>query len=351
MKNDLPSTIESIRTLERGLDEASKAYRSHPAASNPVPPILESGFSIGCKPVEKIEGRVAAVDGGIVSQDYQSYKIVLNRAVSVVFEYASGKVVKNTYRPSKAEGHDLHVIESFDDAENAQSDSIMRLQSEISRAKEAVELFNPTLLFLDGSIFPNPSDKPQKESPLFSEYSALLDEYRALFAACKKNRTALCGIVKDSKSRIYLDALRRSSTYGEFFRVHPALLKTNDSAFLSMALDTDFRTPFLRIERQDLPQDLLSSNPVVSYIKAAKDDRPLRVEFFDASLAAQAACQVSALCKGNDRYAYPAILIEADLRAMMDPSELDVAYSRICSKLGYEPVSLRKLRRNERPFR
>jgi hypothetical protein len=352
MRGDFSAAIESIRALERGLEAAAKEYSSL-GVSQAVPPFLEPGAAAACRPSENFSGRVAAVDGGIVSAEYQSSKLSLHRAVCAVFEYEKGRVVKNAYRPAKIEGGELSVSQGFDEgAQSAQEDSIMRLASEIARAKEAIDLFSPALLFLDGSIFPNPSDRPAKESALHPAYESMLSGFRALFSSARHSSIVLCGIVKDSKSRIFLDAMRRSPAFSDFFKKHSdALEKTNDSAFFSLALQCDSRTPLLHLERHDLPRDMLGTTPAVTYLKAAKFDRPVRIEFADAAQAADAAAHISALCKGNERYAYPAVLIEADLRAALDPRELEAAYAQLCTKLGFETASLRKLRRNERPFR
>lgn len=353
MNNDISAVIESLRGLEHGLSGAARDF-SQVAGGELGGDAQFLGKSVveQCAPKRSFDATIAAVDGGIVSEEYQSAQLVLYRSVCCVFEYKDGKVVRNASRPAGADGYEQSFREAAEESENAQRDSILRLRSEITRATEAVEFFSPTMLFLDGSIFPNPADRPSKDSAAHSEFEALLGEYRALFRACQKNSVTLAGIVKDCKSRVFLDALRKSRAFAQYYSRHSSFLsRTNDSAFLSMALATDTRTGLVPLERQDLPRDLISTRPAITYLKAVPHDRPLRVEFADASKADGACEIICALCKGNQRYAYPAILIEADLRAAMDPRELEVAYARISSKLGVDCVSLRKLRRNERPFR
>ena len=149
-----------------------------------------------------------------------------------------------------------------------------------------------------------------------------------------------------------MDSLARSKPLRGFYEAHRGFLaRTNASAFLTMALSLDQRTSAIPIDRKDFPADFFPSSPVATYLKAAPDDRPIRLEFLDASHAGEASKAICGLCKGNRRYAYPAILIEADLRAALDPRELEVAYAQLCSKVGMDAVSLRKLRRNDRPFR
>jgi hypothetical protein len=350
MGDDTSEVVARIRSLESGLSAAAAALRQAPAPALSGA-FLEDAAIMPCKP-EKFSGTIAAVDGGIVSEDFQSCELVLFRAVCTAFGYENGRVCKKACHPSGLDGYETALLDSFDESDAMQRDSIIRLRAEISRSREAVRLFSPSMVFLDGSIFPSPQDRPPKDSEAFRGYERLLAECRFLYSECAKSGAALVGVVKDTKSRNFLDALRKSEGLSGFYSGHAKFLSsTNDSAFLSLALQEDERSGLVRIERPDLGRDLCPAVPAATYLKAAKYDRPLRLEFSDYSKAEAACRTICALCKGNSRYAYPSILIEADLRAAMDPKELEVAYARLCAKIGPDAVSLRRLRRNERPFR
>ena len=350
MKDDIQKVISAVRVQERALSEASTAFRnSNKQAADRH--LLEEQLFYPCQP-EPFSKRLAAVDGGIVSEEYQACELVLYRAVCSVFEYSDGKVVKKASHPTGLDGFESLLLDAFDDSDNSQRDSILRLAAEIARARESIGLFSPDMIFLDGSIFPNPQDRPPKESAAAYEFERLLEDYRALFSDCAKAGITLVGVVKDSKSRTFLDGLRKSGSFLQFYSEHAKCLsRTNDSAFLSMALQENERSGLAKIERPDLGAGLCSTTPATTYLKAVKYDRPLRLEFSDYTRADEACKAICGLCKGNSRYAYPSILIEADLRAAMDPAELEVAYARLCAKIGPDAVSIRRLRRNERPFR
>ena len=349
---DLSKVIDSVRGLEKGLSGAAKDFAALEFEPVQGGAFYENSLVVSAPPDFAFTGKIAAVDGGIVSEEYQSCELVLYRAVCSVFEYEKGKVVRSIHRPVGIDSNQWELREAFDEFEAVQRNSIIRLKSEIDRAREAVELFNPSMVFLDGGIAPNPSDRPPKDSPTHTEFEVLLGSYRELYSSCKKNSTVLAGVVKDSKSRLFLEALARSKQLRDFYEEHKGFLaRTNDSAFLTMALNLNQRTSSIPLDRKDFPADFFPSSPVATYLKAVSGDRPIRLEFLDPSHAGEASKVICGLCKGNSRYAYPAILIEADLRAALDWRELEVAYAQLCSEVGIDAVSLRKLRRNDRPFR
>jgi hypothetical protein len=76
------------------------------------------------------------------------------------------------------------------------------------------------------------------------------------------------------------------------------------------------------------------------YMRPLGDDTPIRVEFLTKEFD-RVATIVQSLSKISRSYAYPAVLIEADLRAALNPIEME--------KL--DKLNLRPLRRNSRPFR
>jgi len=350
LKDNTSEVIARIRTIESGLSAAASGLRQQAIA--PKETFLGEPAILSCPPNASFSGTIAAIDGGIVSETYQSCELVLFRAVCTAFGYENGKVCRKANHPSGLDGFETALLDSFDESDTMQRDSIIRLRSEIARARESIKLFSPSMVFLDGSIFPNPQDRPPKDSAAFEGFERLLAEYRFLFAECSAAGVTLVGVVKDSKSRNYLDALRKSESLSDFYSEHAKFLSsTNDSAFLSMALEENERSGLVKLERQDLGKELCRTTCATTYVKASKYDRPLRLEFSDYTKADAASKIICGLCKGNSRYAYPAILIEADLRAAMDPKELEVAYSRLCAKVGPDAVSLRRLRRNERPFR
>ncbi|MEM4272564.1 MAG: hypothetical protein QXH30_03150, partial [Candidatus Bilamarchaeaceae archaeon] len=85
------------------------------------------------------------------------------------------------------------------------------------------------------------------------------------------------------------------------------------------------------------------------YSKPVRGDRPIRIEFLNGQRPfGEVAEFISALSSINRSYAYPAILIDADLRAALYPEELERAVKSLSLFAG---PSLLNLRRNSRPFR
>ncbi len=89
----------------------------------------------------------------------------------------------------------------------------------------------------------------------------------------------------------------------------------------------------------------LSSGISVFYLKPSKNDLPLRIETLDPDVD-HAASVILALSAISDSYAYPAILVEADMCAAMDGREMESIEASLISFSGMKP-----LRRNSRPFR
>ena len=92
----------------------------------------------------------------------------------------------------------------------------------------------------------------------------------------------------------------------------------------------------------------------VCYLKPSKYDRALRIEFLSnernekltefVDKISPVICQLSSL---HREYAFPSPLIEADLRAGLNPDEIEFVFNKIADKLGN---NFRLMRRDSRPF-
>ncbi|MEK6954850.1 MAG: DNA double-strand break repair nuclease NurA [Candidatus Micrarchaeota archaeon] len=305
----------------------------------------------------EVNGKVAAVDGGLLAEELHSIDIVLVRAAAVIFEYENSKLKKHHYHPSSFPDYEVYTPSALDAHEAIWFRNIARLEKEISCAIEAIEKYAPKALFLDGSIVPQVSDKPAKESEIYPHYENLVEKYKKLFSISEKSNCLLVGIIKDSRGKQFLNLAQRHLGLGVADDM--VLKKTNDSAFLFNLLNEKERTfafKYASITEHPILRDLHEYADRISsfYLKAVKYDRPLRIDFLlpegDGKRIEETASLIYSLSKHNSQYAYPAILIEADLRAAMDPKELEIVYGRIFSSLGRQS-SIFKLRRNTRPFR
>jgi len=315
---------------------------------------LEPGLRLAVQR-EPFTGIVAAVDGGIVSQEFQSVDLFAYRSCGVVFNYAGGNRTGHAYYPSSLPQTELH----WDSSLNAQDfnwvKNLKRLSSELSCALELEKKHSPGLLLLDGSIVPQISDKPSAGSAVSRLYDDAVATLLALYEACTERSTLLAGVVKDSRGRHFTDLCRAMPAMREYGDV---LARTNDATLLYDFLSVGERSPAFKYASEASESRVLAelgewSKKVAStYLKPVAFDRPLRVDFLanTSEDIPRVATAVDSLSRLNKNYAYPAVLIEADLRAAMDGSEIDYASAALSSRLGFRP-ELFRLRRDSRPFR
>ncbi|MBN1169860.1 DNA double-strand break repair nuclease NurA [Candidatus Micrarchaeota archaeon] len=266
---------------------------------------------------------VCAVDGGLLAHRMHGVDIVVSRSVGVNFIYENSKLTKYDHHPSKSPQTEIDIKTALDDHEANVFKSLVRLKSEISCANELLDKYRPDLLLIDGSLLPLPSDIPSKESELHPLYVEVMKLYEKLFAA----ECIVCGIIKDSRARRLSD------------------LKCSDSVLCSYLLQKGERTKEVGyLDEKNNESAFPGKNIKVTYIKPAKDDLPLRVEILgDVEKASTLIYSLSAI---SERFGYPAILIEADMCAALDATEIESLEISLSSLAGLKP-----LRRNFRPFR
>ncbi|MBD3390107.1 hypothetical protein GF415_04130 [Candidatus Micrarchaeota archaeon] len=291
----------------------------------------------------KIEGRVSAVDGGILAYEMHGADLLIAKAVSSTFDYQENKIISNSYFPRAFPEPEYAVETGLDEREMNWHKSLFRLKLETENALETAKSKNPGLLLLDGSLCPLMSDRPAEESKLFPDYMALLNKYKELYSFCSENNVLLAGIIKDCRSRRFLEMFPETGERG------------SDSVFLNHLLKEGERTFSFRYSSSPQKHHVLrelgawGEKLCATYLKPVQGDRPLRVEFLkNQGKARELAEMVFSLSSINRSYAYPAVLIDADLRAMMDPNELERAKKSLSLFTG---PSLLDLRRNSRPFR
>ena len=292
----------------------------------------------------KIEGKVSAIDGGILSYEMHGADLLIAKAVASTFTYTDGKIGTPSYYPRAFPEPNYEVETALDEREILWHTSLFRLQLEIQTALEVAKKEKPNYLLLDGSICPLASDRPAEESRLFPKYLSLLSTYKELYTYCTENSIILTGVIKDSRSRRLMEMLRPQVT-----------LKSSDTVFLHHLLGEGERTFAFRYSQNPQKHHVLrelgawGEKICASYLKPVAADRPMRIEFLkEQKSAGEISDFISTISSINRSYAYPAILIDADLRAMMDPQELERAKKSLSLFAG---PSLLDLRRNSRPFR
>ncbi|MBU1197629.1 DNA double-strand break repair nuclease NurA [Candidatus Micrarchaeota archaeon] len=351
--------VHDIRETESRL----QSFASHLKKNSPefgANDLLDSKLMVPVVDSE-VNGSISAVDGGLLAEELHSLDLLLVRSAAVVFKYEHSKLKSYSFIPSGFPPYDVFTPAALDTHEFAWFKNLKRLNSEISRALEIVKIHSVDALFLDGSIVPQLSDKPPHDSPLYADYRLLVKQLLELYAVCEEKNCMLLGIIKDSKGKHFLSLLKRELSL-------PAaqtqiLERTNDTAFIFTLLEPKQRTFAFRysaLPEHPILKDLgVFRERICSvYLKAVKYDRPLRIDFLlpqqetkhPLSFVNRLTSLVYSLSKHNPKYAYPPVLIEADLRAAMHPKEMDLVYKRVASSLGFQP-SIFKLRRHSRPFR
>jgi hypothetical protein len=349
MYERIAEIAKNIARLEEEKKQAAEALRSH--EEEIYPDALERKLLRKVESME-ISSSIAAVDGGLLAQEFHGLDLVVTRAIAVLFEYKDSKRISHKYFPSAIAQPDVDALEYLDAHEFLWYKSLLRLRKELSTAREAVEKFKPEYMLLDGSVVPQISDKPSEDSEIRCLYDEVIGEYKRLYKAADLHNCTIVGVIKDSRGKRFIEIIRKYlGAEGE------NLGKAHDTGFLNFLLREGERTFAFRyagtIKEHQVLKDLNDWSSKVSafYLKASEADRPMRVEFIEGKKSFdEIASLIFTLSKISKNYAYPAILIEADMRAALDHGELDRVYGELVAKTGLR-TSTMKLRRDSRPFR
>jgi hypothetical protein len=185
-----------------------------------------------------------------------------------------------------------------------------------------------------------------------------LDDYRGLYAACDIKKAMLAGIVEDSRGVQFCStAASCEDLPGEWACL---LEKTRDTGLLYWMLERGERSmifgsggilhnPILKEIGENYGSRVRSF-----YLKTAKLDRPVRVEFLcqsqdEDSCADSIAAAVLAVSGHHPGYGFPAPITEADSAVKMSEQDMENFYSAILGRVGGH-ASAMPLRREQRPF-
>lgn len=339
MLGQLKSAALHISEMQKLMAESAAGLRNSKSTFNDA---LEKELVNAVAPAG-VEGNICAVDGGLLYEEMFGIDLVMGRAVAVNFEYAGSKLVKSTCFPRSFPEATYGLQIGLDEHEILQFNSLFRLNLEISNAIEAVKHFKPKALLIDGSIVPLGCDRPSNDSKIFPSYLSLISKYLELYNLCNAQGTMLIGVIKDSRGRRFMDSVKSAVSH-DF----------SDALFLNHLLNEKERTYSMRYSpipsKHAVLKDLGEHGESINlfYMKCFGNDRPMRVEFLGGANANanSVSSLIYSLSAINKSYAYPAVLIEADLRAAMDPIELERVKKSLMAFSGIQP-----LKRNSRPFR
>lgn len=328
----LKSAISYIEDNRKKVEQSATSLRARENAV--IDGTTENGL---VKPIIKgmINGTVCAIDGGLACNGLHEIDLFISRAVGVAFEYSDSNLVTYRYYPSKIPEPEADVKMAMDESAVRVYGSLFRLRHELDTALACIEQFKPKVLFIDGSLAVHPADKPGSDNKeMFGLYEEIVGKYAKLYAACEQSNCLLIGISKDSRAKRFGSIVNENWT---------------DTLFLDYLLKEGERTVALKYYGKE------SNNPApkmlvkwadklkLAYVKCSNNDYPLRIEFIsdDCDLVASTVLSLAAI---NKSYAYPAILIEADLRAMLNENDVN-------SILDLFTARTKPLRSRARPFR
>ncbi len=339
-----------LRQIEEIAIRINHSNEFHRTLGEKIRQLIKTGT---CNHIE-LDGKVAAVDGGIVAKELHGVDIILLKAVSAIFTYKQNTLENATYFPSAFPKERLEVSHGIDSEELKYFKALHRIESEINCAIATLKNNEIGTLILDGSLVMQPSDKPEKNSKFREKFDELTAKYEELFSECEKKEVNLIAIVKDSRGRHFLDKLLEEKKADFTDREIHAIGKTVDSLMLNHVLQQGEATEFIKFAKNYSDHPILcqfkasiADKVKISYIKPSRFDHPLRIEVFDFGNAETCRNTAFTLSKINDAYAYPAILIEADLRAAVKEEDLEYVISSLKSKLSHSI----EMRKHTRPFR
>jgi hypothetical protein len=180
-----------------------------------------------------------------------------------------------------------------------------------------------------------------------------------LYKTAEKNDCTLIACVEDSRGNRFRSILQEEVLAKQGVQ-SKELDDCYDSIILDYLLKEGERSMAFKyspeIEKHPILMDFekgFAEQVHAFYLKPAEFDRPLRVEFLHAGKDFEKRIEeisgiVFALSCMHREYAFPSILIEADLHARLKPEEIEIVYQKILDKLG-KNINL-KMRRSNRPF-
>jgi hypothetical protein len=359
MINEAVATIQGNEEARKGIAQRLFPLRSLDLSSLGSEEFLEKSFFSAVKPAV-LEGKIAGVDSGFVGKSLHSVEIVLVRAVGVVFGFENGALKESHYFPSFFDFPKPHLANSCLDSDELNcSRGLLRLQEETRVAAEVIGKFSPDFCFLDGSIVPQYADKPRKDSEAMDFYHKTIKGFERLFETAEEKACCLVACIEDSRGHRLREILQKEVLSKKPLEKPERLSGLLDSVLFDHLLSRGERTTAFKYSPSVRDHPILvefgkrwSENIFAFYLKPAELDRPLRVEFFGngkvSEMASEIASVVYSLSSLHREYAFPSVLVEADLRARLKPQEIDLVFNKILDKLS-KRVRL-KLRRESRPF-
>ena len=346
--------MPEIRKLASRIGRAEEKRRNLAGflrAANPETGLIEKARA------DQLENvKIVGVDGGITKKTLHGFDFMMIRAAGAFFHYRNGKYQEVGYHPSRMPKPKPFVMEALSDMDWAHSSAVERQDMEIRTAIECIGKFSPDMVILDGSIVPHYSERPGRNSSVYSRYVEMLGNYRKLYALTQERGIILAGVIEDSRGMMFCSMIKDivSKTNKKVPEVD-ILDRTRDTNMLYWMLEKGEMTRIFRYtqtpEEHPVLKELLefASDIHSFYLKTASFDRPVRVDVLGEGNAHKAASLLLAISGQHSGYGLPVPLIEADNVAKLSENEMEGVYSQMMGYLGNSPSAMR-LRREQRPF-
>ncbi len=336
--------------------------------------VVDPHFTMKIEPTSLSGLKIAGIDGGLVRRRFRSIDLVLTRGVAVIFQFGheEGPIV-DFFPDPFPEPQIRPMLLTLSAAELDQLSSLERVAAELRVILSVLDEFHSDLVLIDGSLFYHPRDRPQSGSIVYEKFQEVLSLYRQLYNKVRKKGTTLVGIVKDSRStrltsflgdllpHVLRDPTIFESMQGVDYRW--LLKNSRDCDILDTFLEEGERSFIFKYSSElqnnssSISEDLTNwaSSIWVTYLKTARDDLPLRIEFLsddnkesiwklDRALAA-----ILPLSWQHPEYGIPTPILEADARAKITMNETQLIIDRLMALSGLTYTTLEK-RRSRNPF-
>ncbi len=306
---------------------------------------------------------VAGIDGGYALFDELVLPIVAIRAVGVVMEM-NPQSPRLRYFPGGYIMPELFIADGEDETSVRLISHAYRVMREVETALHIAERFEGiSVLFLHGPLYPHflkntkLSEGFEASNKSLTElYSRVTELLVSLLSKADRKGFVVAGVVEDSRGRTYIESvLRDSENEAEEINDVVNIPFISDTELLDVVLEEgEYTTPVSYVQSKvieaigrvypHLQPHVRRSG--VFYLKATRNDSPLRVEIYPGSKntneAAMFVSKVICTTLFSPNYGMPAVLIEADRRARIPRNEANLF---LYSTLGKNVITLRKRRK------
>lgn len=345
MLQEMKDIVEKLKSRQIQRSEAVKDILKNSIESEQF---LEGSFLRDVRP-EELNFSVAGVDSSIIGQEFMTADLVMVRAIATIMRYEGNSKKSSSYSPSISPEPKFRISEGLDAHEVNWHKSLVRLQEEYGLAYSIAEGGLADFILMDGSIIPLALDRPSEDSQLYEDYLVLVKTVAGLFRLCMEKGILIAGMAKDSRGKRILELFRslhpeKAGAFGNdvslLYELMPACTRTSIVGYENPDSARQGKNLILR----DIEKAGFSGTVNVYYQRVSMQDKPIRIEIINSDPDSVAG-KIHSLCSISRRYTYPAVLIDADLRAKVEPRDLD----RLIRVLTLE--LLQGMRRRNRPFR